>query len=220
RQYQEARPLAGLLLFARIELACGRHIALATLAPFMYMGPGMEARVFGRGLAMAGLVIAIAGCKPDAAPPPDGSIADPGAASAAAPPVEMRDVLETGDGYIIGISYPRSVAAHPRLAAALVEYAEAARANVMAALPAAGNGGASSGPFDLSLTFVELEGSPDVVAVAADGSSYLGGAHGEPLVRRFVWLPEQGRMLTAAELVPDPGGWKPISEYVRDSLVE
>ena len=89
------------------------------------MGPGMEARVFGRGLAMMGLVIALAGCNPDAAPSPDVPTADPDAASAAAPHVEMRDVLETGDGYIIGISYPRSVAEHPRLAAELVEYAEA-----------------------------------------------------------------------------------------------
>src|SRR5690606_14032429 len=83
---------------------------------------------------MVGLVIALAGCKPDAAPPPDATDTHNDAASAVAPPVEMRDVLETGDGYIIGISYPRSVAEHPRLAAEMVAYAEAARANLTQAL--------------------------------------------------------------------------------------
>ena len=48
-------------------------------------------------------------------------------------------------------------------------------------------------PYDLSLCFTELLDSPTLVAIAADGSSYTGGAHGAPLIARFVWLPQQRR---------------------------
>ena len=54
--------------------------------------------------------------------------------------------------------------------------------------------------------------------MAADGSSYTGGAHGNPLIARFVWLPQQDKRLTAAELVPDPKSWRNISDYVREQL--
>lgn len=142
-------------------------------------------------------------------------------ATASTAPVELDDVMETGEGYIVGISYPRSVADHPGLAAALKAYADAARDELRQALgtPEADGGDPTvPGPYDLSLSFVELHSSPDVVAVAADGSSYLGGAHGQPLVRRFVWLPRHGRMLTAEALVPTEAGWRAISGYVREQL--
>lgn len=171
------------------------------------------------------LTVLVVACQPEQ---PGPRTADPSRAGADAPPtkrtpVSLDDVMESGDGYIIGISYPRSVAAHPGLAAELQAYAEAARAELMQALetPEADGGDPTvPGPYDLSLAFVELHASPDVVAVAADGSSYLGGAHGQPLVRRFVWLPAQERMLTAQALVPDEAGWRAISEYVRERLFE
>ena len=72
--------------------------------------------------------------------------------------------------------------------------------------------------YDLSLEFRMLAETPQLVAVAADGSSYTGGAHGNPLVARFVWLPQQERMLRAADLVAGPDGWAAISAYVREQL--
>jgi len=57
-----------------------------------------------------------------------------------------------------------------------------------------------------------------VVAVAADGSSYTGGAHGNPLVARFVWLPERQEMLTAGMMIPGEDGWRALSGYVREQL--
>jgi len=45
-----------------------------------------------------------------------------------------------------------------------------------------------------------------------------GGAHGAPLIRRFVWLPQQGRRLAAQDLVPDPRAWREISAFVREQL--
>jgi hypothetical protein len=38
-------------------------------------------------------------------------------------------------------------------------------------------------------------------------------------VARFVWLPARNEALVAARLVPQPDGWKPIADYVRDQLV-
>jgi hypothetical protein len=139
-----------------------------------------------------------------------------------AAPVVLEDVMETGEGYIIGISYPRAMAAPPGLAAELQAYADAARTDLMQALqtPEADGGDPTMpGPYDLSLAFTRLPGTPRVLAVAADGSSYLGGAHGQPLVRRFVWLVEEQRLLTAAALVPDQAGWRAISDYVQERLV-
>ena len=173
------------------------------------------------------LLLALAACDRDGPSPAPGG--DPGGTAgpdrAASPrdPVELQDVMETGDGYIIGISYPRSVEKYPGLAAAMQAYADESRAQLMQALrtPEADGGDPTvPGPYDLSLAFVELHSSPEVVAVAADGSSYLGGAHGQPLVRRFVWLPAHDRMLTARELVPTEAGWHAISRYVRDRLFD
>ena len=166
------------------------------------------------------LLLALAACKPQAPGPVDDA-ARTGGDPATVAPVELEDVMETGDGYIVGISYPRSVARYPGLAAELKAYADAAHDELRQALATPESDGGDPtvpGPYDLSLAFVELHASPDVVAVAADGSSYLGGAHGQPLVRRFVWLPKHERMLTARELVPTEAGWRAISAYAREQL--
>jgi hypothetical protein len=167
------------------------------------------------------LALGVAACQPDAPGADDEAPAQARDEAAPVAPVALEDVMESGEGYIIGISYPRSAAAHPGLAAELQAYAEGARDELMQAIatPEADGGDPTvPGPYDLSLAFVELHATPDVVAVAADGSSYLGGAHGQPLVRRFVWLPREGRLLTAGELVPDEAGWRAISAYVREQL--
>ena len=74
-------------------------------------------------------------------------------------------------------------------------------------------------PYDLSLQFRGLADTPRIVAVAADGSSYTGGAHGNPLVQRFVWLPQQGRMLAAEALLADPASWTQVADHVREQLM-
>ena len=164
----------------------------------------------------------VAGCRKEAqggaaAPARTGAEAGAGQ-SAAAAPVALDDVMERNPRYLVGISYPPGARAYPGLAKALKAYAEAARAELMQAVSGLG-GNRPTAPYDLSLGFGMLMETPDVVAVAADGSSYTGGAHGNPLVARFVWLPRRGEMLTAARLVPDPAGWKPVADYVRDRLV-
>jgi hypothetical protein len=126
--------------------------------------------------------------------------------------------MERDPRYLVGISYPPEARAYPGLAALLKAYADAARAEVMQAVSGLGEGKPTA-PYDLSLAFSTLLETPEVVAVAADGSSYTGGAHGNPLVARFVWLPRRNEALTAARLIPAAAGWKPVADYVRERLV-
>lgn len=151
------------------------------------------------------------GTPPAAAPAP--AAAD---AATASPPV-LDDVIERDPRYLVGISYPPAAAAYPGLATALHAYAQAAREELMQAVGALEDA-APTAPYDLSLGFRMLLETPQLVAVAADGSVYTGGAHGQPLVARFVWLPQRGEMLTAARLIPDPAGWKVVAGRVAEQL--
>ncbi|KRA21337.1 hypothetical protein ASE43_00675 [Lysobacter sp. Root983] len=173
-----------------------------------------------RAVAVTVLCLAMAACKREAAAPT--TAAAPGTTPAAATPaavpaVELKDVVETTPDYIIGISYQTPAAKYPGLAAELKRYADAARTDLIEAAQARKKGEGSA-PYDLSLNFTEVLDSPTLVAVAAEGSSYTGGAHGSPLIARFVWLPQQNQMLKATDLVPDKKGWDAISRYVREQL--
>jgi len=139
---------------------------------------------------------------------------EPGAAAG-----ELKDVIENTPSYVIGISYPPGVDRYPGLAKAVADYAQAARAELMHAVEGLGNDKPTA-PYELSLAFETVVEQPAVVAVAADGSRYTGGAHGEPLVARFVWLPQRGEMLTADKLIPAAQGWGTIGQYVAGRLHE
>ncbi|MBU8978100.1 MULTISPECIES: DUF3298 and DUF4163 domain-containing protein [unclassified Lysobacter] len=176
-------------------------------------------------LLLFALAAALSACKRDPEPAapiataPGTAPAVPGEPAGAAPGVTLQDVSETTSDYIIGISYQVPAEQYPGLAVELKKYADAAREDLIEAAKArAQPGGATSAPYDLSLSFTELMHTPEVVAIAADGSSYTGGAHGAPLIARFVWLPKQNRMLGAQQLIPTPAGWSAISDYVREQL--
>ena len=160
-------------------------------------------------------VMAVAACQretPSATP----AVAT-GPASAATSPPPLQDVIERDPRYLIGISYPPVARDYPRLAAALQQYANAARAELMQAVEGLG-AQTPPAPYDLSLSFSQLALTPQLIVVAADGSSYTGGAHGNPLLARFVWLRQSDQPLTATMLVPDPQAWRDISAYVREQL--
>ena len=169
--------------------------------------------------ASAITLVLLSGCGREGTSPapvavgPDAAM--PGAATA---PVVLQDVIETKPDYIVGISYPQGIAKHPALAQALQAYAESARADLMQAV-AGLEGRKPSAPYDLSLQFTGLVDTPRIVAAAADGSSYTGGAHGNPLVQRFVWLPQRNEMLRSQQLIVDAAGWKVVSDYCREQLM-
>lgn len=184
----------------------------------MYRSRGWVALASMLALAM------VSGCSREGAPGPGeaGRAGAAAAAGAAAPadeaPVQLEDVMQRDPRFLLGITYPQRAAAYPGLARALKAYADAARAELMQAVSGLGDARPTA-PYDLSLDFNLLMETPEVVAVAAQGSCYTGGAHGNPLVARFVWLPRRNEQLTAARLVPDAAGWKPVADYVREQLV-
>lgn len=182
------------------------------------------------------LGLALGGCRQQADVPGGAVTApapDPGtAAGAGAPapgvdadadavdPGPLEDVMLADPRYIIGISYPPGIDRYPGLAAGIRRYSDAARAELMQAVegrdpPSTGSAGI---PYDLALPFDLLLETPRVVAVQATGTVYTGGAHGNPLVARFVWLPGRDEMLRAEALFTDPQGWRAVSAFVRESL--
>jgi hypothetical protein len=162
------------------------------------------------------LALSLAGCKRDSGPPTAPG-ATPAAASGSISPPALEDVIERDPRYLVGISYPPVARDHPGLATLLKAYADAARGELMQAVAGLGSEKPTA-PYDLSLGFNQVVATPDIIAIAADGSSYTGGAHGNPLVARFVWLPRQGKRLTASALLPDPRAWQPIADYAREQL--
>lgn len=167
------------------------------------------------------LTLGLSACKREAEQAAPAAPQVPAADQAAAPPpapvAEIKDVIETNERYVVGISYPPSARKYPGLAAHLKQYADAARAELLEAVDGLGNDKPTA-PYDLTLSFTDVLDTPQMVAVAADGNSYTGGAHGSPLIARFVWLPQHNKLLTAKELVPQAAGWKSISDYVREQL--
>jgi hypothetical protein len=163
------------------------------------------------------LLVALAACKREQAAQRATTATAPQALPATAPNTELKDVTEITPDYIIGISYPPVVNRYPPLAAELKVYAEAARAELLEAAKGRAKGEGAA-PYELVLPFTELHVSPTLVAVGVDGSSYTGGAHGAPLIARWVWLPQQNRLLNASDLVADAKGWEAISNLVREQL--
>jgi len=177
----------------------------------------------GRVLAAGLLLAALGACRREPAPapaaqPPAAAAADtePSAPSPDDAAPQLADVIEHDPRYVVGISYPTGAAVDPGLARALHEYAQAARGELMQAVD--GLQDKPTAPYELSLGFRELMRTDEVVAIAADGSLYTGGAHGQPLVARFVWLSREQRMLTAQNLLASPAGWQAVAAYAGEQL--
>ena len=171
---------------------------------------------------LAWLLLALAACNRSPQPPaqstPAATPATSTAPATATTATDLRDISERGPKYMLGISFPPELKRYPALAAEVQGDAEAVRADFMQQVAGnAGQGGADM--FDLSLAYSMVAESPRIVAVAAEGTSYVGGAHGEPLLERYVWLLPENRRLTAAGLIPDAAGWGAVSAYVREQLM-
>lgn len=183
-------------------------------------------------LLIVAISLALGACKPSgeqtapvaAKPAP---VAAP-APTAVVPPVspldgppkvtgELQDVLETSNRMVVGITYPSGLQRYPALAQVLSDYSYARRQELQREADALGNDNPAV-PYDLTLSFQKLVDTPDLVAIAADGDLYTGGAHGQPLVMRYVWLAKENRMLTASELIPTSAGWVVVANYARQQL--
>ncbi|WP_340649030.1 DUF3298 and DUF4163 domain-containing protein [Pseudoxanthomonas winnipegensis] len=172
-------------------------------------------------LLVAGL---LAACSPSSTPPQasapaNGTTPASTAPAASAPPAQaaLADVAESDPRYVIGISYPPQISQYPGLAKAVGDYAGAARQGLMEAVKDLGQEKPTA-PYELSLAFDMVANTPEVVAVSGNGSRYTGGAHGEPLVARFTWLPQRQTLLTTQSLLTQGKGLEAVSSYVREQL--
>ncbi|MCL1499414.1 DUF3298 and DUF4163 domain-containing protein [Xanthomonas nasturtii] len=182
-------------------------------------------RLLGRNAVQGLLMLAVlAGCTQRA--PTTAEPNEPAADAAATPPAAepvvvqsgpLEDVIEHAPAYMVGISYPRGLDAYPELTALIRGYAQDARAELMQAVSGLGNDKPAA-PYELSLAFETVLQTPDLIVISADGSRYTGGAHGEPLVARFVWLVKERKQLTAHALIPDPAAWEKIGREVAAQL--
>lgn len=167
------------------------------------------------------MVLTLVACDRASPPPVSVSARSASTSPVAAPvvaPVVLEDVIETTSDYIIGISYTPTLAKYPGLATIARRYAEAARDDLMQAVRSRKADGEAAMMYDLSLGFTEVLDTPTLVAIAADGTSYTGGAHGMPLIARFVWLPQEGRLLRVVDLIPERSGWQAVASHVREQL--
>lgn len=164
--------------------------------------------------------LGLAACQPDPQSPDAGPAGnDAPAMGQPAADTPLVDVIETTPEQIIGISYPHTADIPPGLAQVMRQYAGQARDGLEEALQALGNDKPRV-PYELSLSFSVTADTPAMMAVSADGSRYTGGAHGEPLMARFVWLRQQQRLLAVEELVTEPASRRAVAGYVEDVLLE
>ena len=176
---------------------------------FPGMGPAL--------LALACLVAFSASCRRDApvASPPAGSSAP----QATAAPVVLQDQVEHTPTWLLGITYPKGVELPQGLAQDMKVYADASRKRLVdAAAPRkAGDPGV---PYDMSLEFRRIAPQArGLIAIAADGSLYTGGAQGDPLIRRFLWDLRTGSPIRSSDLLSGEAGWVAVSNSVRESLL-
>lgn len=168
------------------------------------------------------VAVGLAGCQRDGPPEPPSTTLPAPAQLPAAPtvvalPPASKDVSEHDPRYMVGISFPPGVQRYPGLALALQRYADAARGDLSDAVAALDQDKPPS-PYELSLAFTTLTETAGLVTVAADGSTYTGGAHSNPIVARFVWLPIPGKLLRIDDLIADNAGWQNLSDHVREQL--
>ncbi len=168
-------------------------------------------------LALACLAAFSTSCRREA--PVATSPAGDSTAQANAAPVVLQDQVEHTPTYLLGITYPKGVALPPGLAQDMKAYADASRKRLVdAAAPhKAGDPGV---PYDMSLEFRQITPQArGLIAIAADGSLYTGGAQGDPLIRRFLWDVRTGSLIRSPDLLTGEAGWVAVSNSVRESLV-
>lgn len=129
------------------------------------------------------------------------------------------DVNERGTGYEIGISYAPSLARHPELIPLLTGYAGTVQAHFRKALVDDDRTGSDLPSYSLSLQLDAKQVTPQVLAVSADGDEFTGGAHGMPLVERWLWLVDRGQVLGSDQLLASPQAWDRVAAYTRDQLL-
>lgn len=153
-------------------------------------------------------VLLSAGCDRQAAPP---------LRTAAAAEVLPDEDTGKGAGYTYAISYPSLNPQWHALDSAIRQFAAAWKKDFLDASNAPDR---VAGPdYSLDLTFTVARRTADFVSVAASGSSFLGGAHGMPIVGSFNLDLSNGKLTALSDLFTDAqAGLKALSAECRRQL--
>lgn len=174
--------------------------------------------------------IVLGACAPEA-PPAHSESAPEAAASATeqASSNETRVREASGAGWGFRAEWPAAVEAYRPLAESLHGRIEAALAEISThALPekdepprgpdAALDDRDPVPPVETQMNWRLAAETPTYVALALEGYTYTGGAHGMPLHDTLHYAADRGRLLDPAELMSDERGWLALSSLVREAL--
>ena len=158
--------------------------------------------------------LACAGCSERSADPYTSTA--PIASAAAA---ETRPEADAGkaEGYAFQIVYPALAPEWKPLDEAIHAFAAARKKDFLDASEAADR--ATSTDYSLDLSFTVARRTTDFVSVMASGSSFVGGAHGMPIVSSFNLDLSSGKLTTLPDLFTDAqAGLKALSTECRRQL--
>ena len=157
--------------------------------------------------ASVALLLASAGCDRQAAPP---------LRTAAAAEVHADVDTGKGSGYTYAISFPSLDPQWHALDKAIRGFAAAQKKDFLDASAADRYKGID---YALDVNFTVARRTADFVSVAASGSSFIGGAHGMPILASFNLDLATGKLTTLPELFADPqAGLNALSTECRRQL--
>jgi hypothetical protein len=162
---------------------------------------------------------ALAACgKPQETAAPPTKVASPQTGVAVS---ELRDSASTAHS-MYEIRYPALASEFAPVNQALHVYAGHEKAAFLAAANAAGAGTQEGGyRWQMDLDFDLRSQDAKYLSVVAEGQSFTGGEHGNPLLASFNFFRPSGKMIGLADLFGDPDmALKRISAYVRKDLAE
>jgi hypothetical protein len=160
------------------------------------------------------VLLPCAGCSEHAT---DRSVSTAPIASAAAAEAQPETDAGKGNGYTFQIVYPVLAPEWRALDAAIHAFAAAQKKDFIGTSTAPDR---ASGPgYSLDLTFAVARRTADFVSVAASGSSFIGGAHGMPIVTSFNLDLADGKLKTLSDLFADAqAGLQALSAECRRQL--
>jgi hypothetical protein len=163
---------------------------------------------------VVGTLVACAGCSERSADP---STSATPIASAAAAETQPEIDAGKGKGYAFQIVYPALAPGWKPLDAAIRQFATARKKDFLDASNAPDR--VAGTDYTLDLNFTVARRTVDFVSVTASGSSFIGGAHGMPIVSSFNLDLSNGKLTALSDLFTDAqAGLKALSAECRRQL--
>lgn len=160
------------------------------------------------------MLLVCAGCSERAADAPVSAVP---VASAAAAEAQPETDAGNGSGYAFQIVYPALAPDWKPLDDAIRRFAAARKKDFLDASTAADRG--KGADYTLDLNFTVARRTADFVSVTASGSSFIGGAHGMPILASFNLDLASDKLATLPDLFADAhAGLQALSDECRRQL--